>query len=925
MPIDVDSISDTSTASPASESPNATTTTAGTTPVTSEVEAEIEIVDKDGNTLVTDTMLKEEEKLHQQTEKETAKVMQEESRNQFDQGIKEQRMKRLNFLLSKSSAYATILSEKLKRQQDEAREKAAKLDAARRIEEARLQAAGKEGNEADENKRAAEGEQEQEGEGSMAMRRRSGRTNIVIPAPPPKKTKTAAKKRKAGDEEYQLEDLINEEVGGSVVVYVYYRFRACTHITLEIKRRKQDSPDPVTTTSIFANTTMSTASGQAGPDPIKKIKPSISARQPSLVTGGMLREYQLAGVEWLVSLWENGLNGILADEMGLGKTLQTIAFIAHLKGMNVSGPFLIVTPLSTLANWVSEFQRYYVFHNLFPSCSSSSNRLSSFSIFSFTHLIHHHARFTPTIPVLLFHGNKDERAHMINHKLKKNKEATYEFPVVVTSYEIVMNDRKYLQNNLAELWSLLNFLLPDIFDDLDMFQSWFDFSDLHQKSGQERIMREEDENHIVSSLHMILKPFLLRRLKNDVEHDLPKKKEYLLYAPLTKAQKEIYDAILDRNIRGFLIDKKAGGENPETTALNDGKENNENGQSGKTKGKTRTAATNRVNYKEMTDAEWFKMVESDERVEEEVEYVLDNEAVGREYQKRNAVKAVGNLKLQNLVMQLRKVCNHPFLFDWPLDPATNEPVVSSELVNQSGKIMMIDRLLPALFERGHKVLIFSQMTKMLDILQDWVTVIKGWKTCRLDGSVPQEERRKQIAEFNDPKSDCMLFLLSTRAGGLGINLTAADTVVIFDSDWNPQMDLQAQDRVHRIGQTKPVLIYRLVIGNTVESKILEKASAKRRLEKLVIQKGKFKVPTAGTQESRSTLLELAEILASEDGEKVHVATEGDRVISDDDLEKLLDRSPTVFEAQTVSAQGAFREIEESELRDVKSDALATRT
>lgn len=147
------------------------------------------------------------------------------------------------------------------------------------------------------------------------------------------------------------------------------------------------------------------------------------------------------------------------------------------------------------------------------------------------------------------------------------------------------------------------------------------------------------------------------------------------------------------------------------------------------------------------------------------------------------VKAVSNLKLQNLVMQLRKACNHPFLFDWPVDPITNEPTVSQELVNQSGKILLLDRLLPALFERGHKVLIFSQMTKMLDILQDWITLIKGWKTCRLDGSVAQEERRKQIAEFNDPKSDCMLFLLSTRAGGLGINLTAADTVVIFDSDW----------------------------------------------------------------------------------------------------------------------------------------------
>ena len=159
---------------------------------------------------------------------------------------------------------------------------------------------------------------------------------------------------------------------------------------------------------------------------------------------------------------------------------------------------------------------------------------------------------------MLYHGTKEERQHMVNRKMPKKKETGPEFPVIVTSYEIVMNDRKHLQrynwkyivvdeghriknlncklikelksyssanrllltgtplqNNLAELWSLLNFLLPDIFDDLDMFQSWFDFSDIHQKSGQDRIMKEEEEDRIISSLHTILQPFLLRRLKTD--------------------------------------------------------------------------------------------------------------------------------------------------------------------------------------------------------------------------------------------------------------------------------------------------------------------------------------------------------------------------------------------------------------------------
>jgi ATP-dependent DNA helicase len=147
------------------------------------------------------------------------------------------------------------------------------------------------------------------------------------------------------------------------------------------------------------------------------------------------------------------------------------------------------------------------------------------------------------------------------------------------------------------------------------------------------------------------------------------------------------------------------------------------------------------------------------------------------------VKHVNGLHLQNLVMQLRKVCNHPFLFDWPIDPQTNTYVLNNDLAAQSGKVLLLDRLLTALFDRGHKVLVFSQMTKMLDILEDWATELKHWPICRLDGSVSQEVRRQRIDAFNDPDSSIKLFLLSTRAGGLGINLTAADTVVIFDSDW----------------------------------------------------------------------------------------------------------------------------------------------
>jgi len=216
------------------------------------------------------------------------------------------------------------------------------------------------------------------------------------------------------------------------------------------------------------------------------------------------------------------------------------------------------------------------------------------------------------------------------------------------------------------------------------------------------------------------------------------------------------------------------------------------------------------------------------------------------------------MKLQNAVMQLRKVCSHPFLFNWPIIPGTQELVLDEQLVNASGKMMVLDRLLDELFRRKHKVLLFSQFTTMLDVLevrpsflirvvmlnpllQDWATELKGWSICRIDGSTAPMDRREQMNKFQqggNSRDAPKLFLLSTRAGGLGINLTAADTVIFYDQDWNPQMDIQAQDRAHRIGQTKPVLVFRLVTAHTIETRIMHRATEKRKLEALVIAKGR---------------------------------------------------------------------------------------
>lgn len=243
-------------------------------------------------------------------------------------------------------------------------------------------------------------------------------------------------------------------------------------------------------------------------------------------------------------------------------------------------------------------------------------------------------------------------------------------------------------------------------------------------------------------------------------------------------------------------------------------------------------------------------------------------------------------------MQLRLACNSPhnFFDPWSADSGLK---VDETLVTSSGKMILLDRLLPALFERGHKVLIFSQFKTSLDILEDYVRDLRGHNVCRIDGSVSQVQRRDQIKRFNEDPN-FKLFLLSTRAGGQGINLASADTVILFDSDWNPQQDLQAQDRAHRIGQTRPVVVFRLATKGTVEEKLLLDADAKRRLEKIVIKKGGYKTMGQKMDNSAGMTEEALKDLLLKDGEIFKYSSK-DKILSDDDLDILCDRSDAAYD------------------------------
>ncbi|XP_010941805.1 probable chromatin-remodeling complex ATPase chain [Elaeis guineensis] len=503
--------------------------------------------------------------------------------------------------------------------------------------------------------------------------------------------------------------------------------------------------------------------------------------QPSCIQGKM-RDYQLAGLNWLIRLYENGINGILADEMGLGKTLQTISLLGYLHEFRgITGPHMVVAPKSTLGNWMREIRR-----------------------------------FCPVLRAVKFLGNPEERRHIRETLLVAGK-----FDVCVTSFEMAIKEKSALrrfswryviideahriknensllsktmrlyhtnyrllitgtplQNNLHELWSLLNFLLPEIFSSAETFDKWF------QISG------DNDQQEVVQQLHKVLRPFLLRRLKSDVEKGLPPKKETILKVGMSQMQKHYYRALLQKDLEVI----NAGGERK---------------------------------------------------------------------------------RLLNIAMQLRKCCNHPYLFQGaePGPPYTT----GDHLITNSGKMVLLDKLLPKLKERDSRVLIFSQMTRLLDILEDYL-MFRGYQYCRIDGNTVGEDRDASIEAFNEPGSQKFIFLLSTRAGGLGINLATADVVILYDSDWNPQVDLQAQDRAHRIGQKKEVQVFRFCTEYTIEEKVIERAYKKLALDALVIQQGRLAEQKAVNKDE---LLQMVRFGAE------MVFSSKDSTITEEDIDRII--------------------------------------
>ncbi|XP_025284278.1 chromodomain-helicase-DNA-binding protein 3 isoform X10 [Canis lupus baileyi] len=497
--------------------------------------------------------------------------------------------------------------------------------------------------------------------------------------------------------------------------------------------------------------------------------------QPRFITatGGTLHMYQLEGLNWLRFSWAQGTDTILADEMGLGKTIQTIVFLYSLyKEGHTKGPFLVSAPLSTIINWEREFQmwapKFYVVTYTGDKDSRAIIRENEFS-------------FEDNA---IKGGKKAFKMKPGGQWLCWQREAQVKFHVLLTSYELITidqaalgsirwaclvvdeahrlknNQSKFfrvlngykidhkllltgtpLQNNLEELFHLLNFLTPERFNNLEGFLE--EFADISK----------EDQ---IKKLHDLLGPHMLRRLKADVFKNMPAKTELIVRVELSPMQKKYYKYILTRNFEA--LNSRGGG---------------------------------------------------------------------------------NQVSLLNIMMDLKKCCNHPYLFPVAAMESPKLPSGAYEggaLIKASGKLMLLQKMLRKLKEQGHRVLIFSQMTKMLDLLEDFLDY-EGYKYERIDGGITGALRQEAIDRFNAPGAQQFCFLLSTRAGGLGINLATADTVIIFDSDWNPHNDIQAFSRAHRIGQANKVMIYRFVTRASVEERITQVAKRKMMLTHLVVRPG----------------------------------------------------------------------------------------
>ena len=578
--------------------------------------------------------------------------------------------------------------------------------------------------------------------------------------------------------------------------------------------------------------------------------------QPSwILKECQLRDYQLQGVNWLAYCWHNNVNSILADEMGLGKTIQSISFLNYLfSEMKLDGPFLLVVPLSTIHNWQKEF-----------------------------------VKWAPGLQVLLYMGDAASRDVMLEYEWHprrmdgKHDKTHFKWNVLLTTYEFIIRDKSLLSNNIG--WQAL------IVDEA------------HRLKNESSLLHVTLRDNF-TFYHRVL--ITGTPLQNSLKE---------LYALLSFLEPEKFPEDWDTFSSTYLQvdeDQPEGDSQPHTQT--------------KGIGYLHSILKPHLLRRLKKDVEKSLPLKKERilRVElSPLQKLLYRWILTRNYKELNrsfnslstnsTKNSTTSLSLLNIIGELKKASSHPYLFpNGQTDLARS--LDPEGIIYHSGKMILLDALLKRLLQDKHRVLIFSQSVKMLDLLGEFLQ-LRNWPHLRLDGSVPSDQRKRSIERFNTPGSIYNIFLLSTRAGGLGINLETADTVVLFDSDWNPQNDLQAMARAHRIGQKNFVNVYRLVSKNSVEEEILERAKRKMILDHVVIQRIGKKHGAAGEQSIAPGAGDLQKILLFS-AKALFASDEGPSINEGDDFEEKLAWHKLMTSTGASNKKWQYNDIKDSEDGDV---------
>lgn len=545
-----------------------------------------------------------------------------------------------------------------------------------------------------------------------------------------------------------------------------------------------------------------------------KARPRFLTQPENMSPDVLLKDYQLVGLNWLNLLWSKKMSCILADDMGLGKTCQVIAFLSHLQSREVDGVHLVIVPGSTLENWLREFQRFAPELTIFPYYGSQAERPG------LQEQIEDEWDSIEVVVTTYDMAVKDNRflrrlgfsvcVYDEAHQLRNPKSDRYISLMRIPAEFKVLLTGTPLQNNLQELIAILAFIMPALFSEK---REALEYIFQHKASTKEADHAALLSAQRIQRARSMITPFILRRKKAQVL-DLPTKHSRVEYCELTATQAAHY-AEVEEEARRLFTEKASGRKGTTKASLN-------------VLMALRKAAIHPLLSRRIYD---------DKKIDKIVGLLVKHEEFASNPPEKIRKYLLGEAaqSLAGSDFSLHKFCAER-------DYLARLALRRDEWMD-SGKVRKLAELVKGYAAAGDRALVFSQFTMTLDVLEAVLETL-GIKYMRLDGSTRMDLRQDMLDKFA-AEPDITVFMLSTRAGGAGINLAAANRVVIFDSGFNPQDDVQAENRAHRVGQTREVEVVRLVTRGTIEEQIHALGESKLALDERVAGEG------AGAVEDRA--------------------------------------------------------------------------